>query len=234
MASILLTRSKKENDYAAKKLNKLGFASISLPMLEYVDHAISSSDLSHYKHIIITSKYAAKIACSIYNKPVECWVVGKQSANILSQNPNIKVTGIAKNVKELLSIIDMISEKEAEEFFSFSAYLSGDVIAENLSPFIKRVVIYRVLYTDSISKHQIYNISNSNIKYILVYSKNCAINLVKLIEKYNLFQYLRDSTIIAISKEVSDIFSPINIRAISSEEPNFEDMLKLLISHEKK
>lgn len=234
MASILLTRSKEENESTAKKLQHLGFDSLSLPMIEYIDQPISNNDLSQYKHIIVTSKYAAKMAYSIYTWPVECWVVGKKSASILKQNPYIKVTGIARNVKEILSIIDMIPEEEAEEFFNSSVYLSGDVITENLSPFIKRIIIYKVLYTVSISKHQIDNISNNNIKYILVYSKNCAINLVRLIEKYNLFQYLRESTIIAISEEVSDIFSRINIKSINSKEPNFEDMLKLLIAHEKK
>lgn len=232
MASILLTRSAAENELTAQKLNKLGFSTISLPMISYIDEEISE-DISKYNHIIVTSKYAATIIAS-FDRKIECWVVGAESANILAKNPNITITGIATNIKELLSIIAMVPEEEAEVFFGSSIYLSGDIITQELPSFIKRCVIYKVLYTDKVSKHQIESISSNKIKYILVYSKNCAINLVRLIEKYDLFRYLQHSTVVAISKEVSSIFTNANIKAIYSTKPVFEDMLKLLIDHEQK
>lgn len=233
MTHILLTRSAEENELTTQKINDVGFSSISLPMISYIDEKISE-DLSDYHHIIVTSKYAAKIVSSYFDRKIECWAIGTESANILSQNPNITVTGIAKNVKELLSIIHMIPEEEATLFFESSIYLSGDIITQELPNFIKRLVIYKVLYTDKVSKHQLDSISNEKIKYILVYSKNCAINLVRLIEKYELFPYFKHSTVVAISEEVSSVFASINIKAIYSTEPVFENMLKLLIEHEQK
>lgn len=232
MTNILLTRSAEENELTAQKLAALGFSTISLPMISYIYKEISE-DISDYSHIIVTSKYAAKIVAS-FDRKIECWVVGEESANILSQNPNISITGVSKNVKELLAIISMVPEEEAEFFFQASIYLSGDIITQELPNFIKRLIIYKTLYTDSISKHQLETISREKSKYILVYSKNCAINLVRLIEKYDLFPYFQHSTIIAISKEVSLVFLDTNIKAIYSKKAVSEDMLKLLIEHEQK
>lgn len=229
MSHILLTRSSKENELTSKKLESLGFSTISLPMLSYLDEEINYEEIAYYKHIIITSKYAARLISERYQHFAECWVVGKESAKILSENPNIRITGIAKNTEELLSIISMVPEEESEDFFKSTIYLSGDIITTPLPKFIKNLIIYRVFYTDLISKHQIDMISKEKIKYILVYSKNCAINLIKMIEKYGLFHYFRKSTVIAISKEVADVFDDSKIKAIYSREPVFEDMLKLLI-----
>lgn len=230
MTDILLTRSQVENEATSDKLSTLGFNSISLPIISYQNLNLEITD--QYTHIIITSKYAAKLISSKIKHKVECWVVGKESAAILQNNPNITVTGIAKNIKSLLEIIALIPEKEAHTFFNNSIYYSGDIITEDLPEFIKRQIIYEISYLNEIEDKLLNEIQSKSLKYIMVYSKNCGIRLINLIHKHNLLPYLKDSVLIAISAEVADLFSNIIEKRLYATEPSFENMLKLLIEHD--
>lgn len=226
MANVLLTRSKNENELATKKLSLLGFKTISLPILSYQDLPFELTET--YKHIIITSKYAARLASKNINHPVECWAIGKESAAILANNPNIAITGVAKNLQELLGIISLIPEDEASDFFNQTIYLSGDIITKELPSYIKKQVVYKVSYLEEVEPLLLEKIKAEPIKYTLVYSKNCGINLIRLINKHNLLPYVKDSALIAISKEVSDLFNNFFLQRMHSSEPTFEHMIKLL------
>lgn len=230
MTNVLLTRSQSENELAAKTLSSLGLKSISLPILSYQDLPLEISE--NYKHIIISSKHAAKIASKTIVHQVECWVIGKESAKILATNPNIKITGVAKNLQALLEIISLIPETEASDFFDKSIYLSSNIITKELPSYIKKQVVYNVSYLDLLDETLLKNIKNEPIKYILVYSKNCGLNLIHLITKHNLLPYLKDSALIAISKEVSDLFEDLLSKRTYATEPTFENMLELLKKHE--
>ncbi len=226
MTNVLLTRSENENELAAQKLSSLGFKTIGLPILSYQNLPLEIEE--NYKHIIISSKYAAKIVAKNIKHKVECWVIGKESASILANNPNITITGVAKNLQALLEIISLVPEDEAADFFNQTIYLSGDIITKELPCYIKKHVIYKTSYLDEIEPLLLEKIRTQPIKYILVYSKNCGINLIHLINKHNLLPYVKDSVLIAISKEVSDLFDNLFLQRTHSSEPTFEHMIKLL------
>jgi uroporphyrinogen-III synthase len=230
MANILLTRSAIENQLTSEKLSSLGFSSISLPIISHQNLNLEITDQS--THIIITSKHAAGLLAKAIKHKVECWVVGKESAAILSKNPNIEVTGIAKNLQSLLEIISLVPEDEALIFFNKTIYYSGDVITHDLPSFIPRQIIYHTSYLSEIEPEVIEQIKITAIKYIFVYSKNCGTTLINLIHKHNLLPYLQDSALIAISPEVSNLFEGINLKRLHGAEPTFEHMIKILIEHE--
>lgn len=230
MANILLTRSAIENELTSEKLSSLGFDSISLPIISYQNlHPIITDQSTH---IIVTSKHAARLLAKSIKHKVECWVVGKESAAILSENPNIEITGIAKNLQSLLEIISLVPEDEAPVFFNKTIYYSGDIITHDLPSFIPRQIIYHTSYLSDIEPELIEKIQTSPIKYIFVYSKNCGTTLINLIHKHNLLPYLQDSALIAISPEVSNLFEGIAIKRSHGAEPTFEHMIKILIAHE--
>lgn len=230
MPVVLLTRSSEENELESKKLAIKGFDSVSLPMLYYDDLPFEIE--GSVSHAIVTSKHAAKLLAKNVQNRLECWVVGHESAKILSSNPQIEVTGKAQNVKELLDVISMVSSDDAKDFFANSRYYSGDVITQELPSFIRREIIYNISYTDLVAAHHIEIIKKSQVKYILVYSKNCAINLMKLIQQYSLLPYLQDALVVAISKDVADVCKEFDVK--HAPRASFSSMLELLIENERK
>ncbi|MES2215533.1 MAG: uroporphyrinogen-III synthase [Pseudomonadota bacterium] len=231
LPGVLFTRSSEENTAAISRVEKLNFNAYSAPMLYYKD--VDPYPISHKNHIIITSKYAAKIIAVKHSSHAECWVVGKESAKILERNPYLKITGISKNLKELLSVIKFIPEEEMGEFFENSLYLSGNIITEELPKFIERHVIYETCYTKELPQNVIETIQNYQIQYIMVYSKNCAVNLISLLTSYNLLPYIRASVVMALSQKIASIFDGLVVDTIYSHSANFEDTLKLLVQYEK-
>lgn len=241
MLKVLLTRSKEENDLAATELSRLGWAFCLAPMLTYKNLPYDFAALP--RHIIITSKHAAKIVTAgitarpldpVYAQGQKCeaWVVGQESAAILEANPCIKITGVAKDLKALKAIISMIPEEEAAEFFASSLYLSGNIVTHDLPDYIKRDIIYEVFYADEIPEDAVSTIKNGEIEYIMAFSKNSAKNLIKLLGSYKLLPYIRHSAVIGISQEVAELFDGICSKSLHSESPNFSDMIKRLV-HEK-
>lgn len=255
MNKILLTRSEEENELAARELSQLGFSPYFAPMLSYKNSPYDSSTI--LQHIIITSKHAAKVVASWHLQPespedltgvgngegdkdkdregklIEAWVVGQESATILQTNPCIKITGVAKNLKNLTNIISMIPQEEAPEFFAKTVYLSGNIVTHDLPEYIKRDIIYEVSYVEEIPENTVAAIKNGEIRYIMAFSKNSAINLIRLFRLYKLLPYVHHSAVIGISPEVARLFDGICSKVLHSELPNFSDMIKILV-HEQK
>lgn len=231
MPIVLLTRSEDENEIEAVKLLKSGFDIVSMPLLSYKDLDFEIEE--NVSHAIVTSKHAARLIADKVASKLECWVVGSESAKILSSNPKIEVTGVAKNVKELLGVISMIPEDEAGDFFKNSTYYSSDVITWQLPAFINRQIIYNVSYLDLVSEHHLKIIKKSEIKYILVYSKNCAINLMSLIKRHALLPYLEKAYVVAISSDVAQLCNLFSMK-LAAANPSFENILELLIENEQR
>lgn len=229
---ILLTRSSEENIQTAEMLREIPLELYFAPMLSFEDLDISL-DNTEQKHLIITSKHAAKLVSKNIKTPKECWVVGKESANILAKNNNIQITGIAQDIKQLNDIIDSVPLAEHESFFNGSIYLSGNIITQELPLSIKRKVIYNTIYSTNLTEDIIKAISNKHIKYITVYSKNSSHTLISLLKQHNILRYVNSSVLIAISKHVADVFDGLVDNRIYPEEPNSESMLQLLKRYEK-
>lgn len=219
--TVLLTRSQKENDILASAISELGFEPISCPTIEFQKLPIDLKSLESFDNIIVTSKFAATIISKIYPHKVNCLCVGEESASILSQNPNIKVTHIANSAEAL----------EYKAQLHNAVYLSGNIVTV---PFEKatRCIIYNTIYTENISQDAL-NAMHPEVKFVLLYSKNCALNLINLLSKYNLLQTVKNSVVIAISSGVASIWEPYSAETLYPEAPQSTEVLKLLVEYER-
>jgi uroporphyrinogen-III synthase len=249
MKRILLTRSEEENKKIAKRIE--GFEVLSCPMLFYKDLPIDWDEFKAYSNLIITSKYAAQLVSEHYPFEVDVYVVGEESAGILSANPRLKVVYVGKSAELLLSsllgehkVIDAATQKKMSELaghkvwvashsFAMTSnqtiYLSGNHITTEFED-IKRKEIYRVDYPDSLNPE----IFEKPIDYVFIYSKNSCKNLIKLLEEHNLLQKIKNSVSIALSRALADQMRYYVSDVIYPDKPVAEDMINMFLEYERK
>lgn len=247
MKRILLTRSEEENNKLAKSLE--GFEIISSPMIYYKDLPIIWEEFKGYSNLIITSKYAAKLVSENYPYRVLAYVVGEESANMLKKNPNVTLGGVFENVELLSSllrgahkVIDMTCQEKMGELQAQKSldcvtmlamtsnvlYLSGNHITQQI-PNVTRKEIYHTEYATSLNPQ----ISEGSIDYVLIYSKNSANNLIKLLRRHNLLQNIQNSVSISLSKKLAEQLRNYVSDIIYPEKPIADDMIKLLFEYER-
>lgn len=227
MKRILLTRSEEENNKIAEKLQ--GFELLSCPMLFYKDLPIDWDEFKAYSNVIITSKYAAKLVSEHYPFKVGVYVVGEESASILSANPRLKVVYVAENVDLLLSLPHLLPCDHLVMKSNQTIYLSGNHITNEFDD-VTRKEIYRVDYAESLNLE----IFEKPIDYVLIYSKNSCKNLIKLLEKHNLLQKIKNSVSIALSRALADQIRDYVSDVIYTDKPMAEDMINMLLEYERK
>ena len=113
MKRILLTRSEEENKKIAKELT--AFEVVSCPMLFYRKLDVDWQEFKDFSHLIITSKYAAKLVADNYLFKVTAYVVGEESAKLLEQNPNVTLERVFKNIGELFAPHPQGSEANSQD-----------------------------------------------------------------------------------------------------------------------
>ena len=188
--TILLTRSKEDNQTLKDILTPKGYNCIECSLLKSVNIPFDPKALDPYNNIITTSKRAAKLMPRA-NK--NAWVVGNSSAEILRQkNYNIKY--IAASASELKDHIP-------KDIYSSTIYPASNMISVEMPDDIKVLQVYKVIYKDELSKDEI-KLIKDGIDYIALYSENCAKTLLKLIVENNLLKYLENTMVIAISSKV--------------------------------
>ncbi|MFK8040293.1 MAG: uroporphyrinogen-III synthase [Rickettsiaceae bacterium] len=236
MQNILLTRSSNENQALIEELKRWRFNcnTFSLPLISYNDLKFDCiSIIANYQNLIITSKHAAKILssalldlCDNYTNSIDVWVVGVESANILSAVSIINVRYIAQNVNALLQHLPL-------QLYGNSIYLSGDIITKELPNMIHRKIIYKIIYLQELSAEQNDFLINIRMNCILLFSQNTAKSLNRIVQIYNLTQ-LKTTSVIAISEKVANIAKREFDDVICSHEPSATEMIKLLIRHAEK
>lgn len=226
MTSVLLTRSTQENQELIPTLRQRNFSITDCPLIEYKNLEFDFLNvLENYPNIIITSKYAAKLLllASVQNNIKianhNAWAVGEVSYKILKQAGFI-VKYVAKNVQDLIKNLP-------PHIYNTAIYLSANEITMHLPKEIKRQVIYEVTYNSEIKENNLQDINNG-IDYILLYSRNCAKTLVKLLFKYDLTKKLENATVITISLGVANIIRQHFKNVIYSKESQTA-MIELLI-----
>jgi len=229
MQKILLTRSVDENEILSRELLELGFEPISAPMIVYKILPYDFSLFQNATDIIITSKFAAKIIADNYPYNVNCYIVGEESANITKRNIHINIEYIADTADEL-------KEYCKAKFAGVSSaskiiYFSGNIITVPFE-YADKHVIYEVEYTDRLEKNVITAIENE-VNYILLYSKNCAANLIKLLKQYNLLQNIQNSVVIALSSRVASEYERYASCVLFPHRPKAVEIIKLLIDYGK-
>ena len=274
MRRILLTRSEEENNRIAEKLS--GFEVISCPMLFYKDPNVDWEEFKDYSHLIITSKYAAKLISEHYPFKVTAYVVGEESARLLEQNPNVTLVGVFRDVGEIMGAFygPASSRNEQSSYPGPSVipdldpgsinksipgprlggrgdrpglrprmtgrgkplpqddgrvlYLSGNHITQDV-PFATRKEIYHTEYADSIDPE----IFKEDIDYVMIYSKNSANNLIKLLGEQNLLQKIENSATITLSKNLAHQMEDYVKEILCPEKPLSEEMINILLEYER-
>lgn len=220
LKNVLITRSAEENLILSQKIKELGLNPLSTPMLSYEQLQYNFAKFAFYKNMIVTSKFAAKIVADGYTYHIKAFVVGEESAEILRSNKNIEVAGVYDNVEGLIGKNSTCNDVD-------TVYFSGNYISHEI-PFATRYIIYNTHYTKEFSKNMLETIAQGRADFIMLYSKNSAINFIDLIKRYKSLQNLQNSVVIAISKEVADIVQDYVKRVFFPKKPNADEMIEIL------
>ncbi len=248
MKKILLTRSENENQILSGEVSRLGFIPILTPMISYEKLPVDFIQFRDGLDIIITSKFAAKIIAENYHYNANCFVVGEESASILKLNPKLNIKYIAEAAEELVLILPSFSgltrepindkwvlgsvpEDDGNVLNDRIIYFSGNIITTDFES-AKRHVIYNVEYPDSLDENTIQEIKKG-IKYIFLYSKNCASNLILLLKRHNLLQNIKNSVVIAMSSGVASEYEGYVSTILFPAKPKASEILRLLVEYER-
>lgn len=227
MRKVLLTRSSEENDLLAKELEDLSFEPVFCPMLSYDKRSMDFSSFKDVKDIIITSKFAANIIAKEYHHFSNVYVVGVNSARIISENPMLNIGYIGRDAKDVKSHFERLKLPRDEVI-----YFSGNNISTEFG-FGQRVIIYDAIYTKEISDEVERRIAKG-VEYILLYSKNCADNLVSLLSKHDLLQKVGNSVVISLSENIVSNIRKYFLDVVYPDEPDPDEMIKLLRQYDSK
>lgn len=201
---IILTRSFYDNLFVEKQIKDSEHCSnpnilcLNLISFQNIKFDFDGGD-DDYSNIIITSKHTASILPK-NTQGQNAYVVGNYSANIL-ENKGYNIKCVAKNASELRSVIESeIDNNEGESFI----YFSGDHITLEMPSYVRREIIYKTEYKESLSAEEIAFIKEG-VDIIPVYSVNCAKTLINILDSNNLIKKVANSSIIAISSNVADV-----------------------------
>lgn len=215
MKYVLLTRSVKENTRLRLRLVKKGIPSLQLPLIRLT---CIPCEIKNHGLIIITSKFAAKIASRKIKHKASVLVVGQVSASILASNPYIKVLKIFDDVQKLKDFVDDLDAS------SRILYLSGSIIKTQMPSFVERQVIYKVRYRINLPTQ--FKRKLSKIKVTMLYSENSAKTFINLCEKNGIIKYVKNIIFITLSNNIKSIVQ--GFKVCSCKKPLEEKMLELL------
>ncbi len=222
---VLLTRSIKENLLLQAKLEKVGFITCNSPLICYKVLDVNFNEIiNKFKNVIITSKFAAKIAAANINYNINCFVVGEISSQILQQNKFIKIAATYNTVEELLMKMPKVKE---------IIYLHGNYISFYPPNIWASKIIYTVEYEKDLTNETKKNLSLGQISYILIYSYNTAQSLIRLLEKNSLVFVLQYIRIICISSKIAELFKDLAQTVLFPEVPTSDNMVKILLNYDK-
>lgn len=215
MKYVLLTRSAKENTRLEQRLAKRSILSLQLPLIRL---SPITCKIKNYGLIIITSKFAAKIASKKIKHKAAVLVVGQMSASILSKNPYIKVLKIFDNAQELKDFLDKMQISEP------ILYLSGNIIKAQMPNFVERQIIYKVRYRINLSTK--FKRKLPKIKIIMLYSENSAKTFINLCEKNGIIKCVENIIFITLNNNIKKFLQ--GCKVIACKKPLEEKMLELL------
>jgi uroporphyrinogen-III synthase len=221
MRYVLLTRSASENLKLAKQINLMGIDTYSFPLIHLKELSIQWDALLQYSCIIVTSKFAAKIASQNIQHHINALVVGTESSEILRLNPFIKSINHFSNVHKLLaSLPNYINDK--------FVYLRGNITKAQMPSFVDNYVIYNTSYTPEMNLQLKQKIINLEIQIIMLYSENSSKTFLSLCAQNKILNYINKLTVIALSKNIQKVVRPYVQKILYCKEPINSSMLELL------
>ena len=219
MPNILITRSEKENIVFAKNFKNtdskiLFFNSFNLKIFD-----INFDEFQQFKNVIITSKIAANIIANSISYPINCYVIGKNSAKILRLNKNITISGVYKNIAAFTGYFLNLDNKEN------IIYYSGNFISFDFAG-IKRKIIYEVIYNHVIDID--FQKKSSEADVFVFYSCNAAKNFLHLLRKGGFLHLLSNKKIVALSNNIASLFTKISCEILYSSDSCNDQMVSII------
>jgi uroporphyrinogen-III synthase len=218
MKTVLLTRTKENNEYLRKYLINKSYNVLQEPMLENSINSgcLDGVDLKN-KKILVTSNFLAKSLKHLIKNPedVFIYVVGENSKKILENN-KFNILACSENIS---GIIDKINNKPV-------LYLRGNYISQILPFKHEEIIAYTTKYKNSFSLALIQQIKLHKIDIISVFSKETANSIISAITSENLGDYLKETKFICFSKEIAEIFKKMGFISLYSEKPDINSYIK--------
>jgi uroporphyrinogen-III synthase len=184
------------------------------PLFEYklLDFSLSRN----YDFLIITSRMAIKSLAlnNQIDKNIQIILVGKKSAEFLRENNFNNILYIANDIEDLLRFIEksFLFEKNA-------CYLRGNYISYYICQKYKNFnekIVYNILYKNDLSDEFKSNLKNGKIENLNFFSYKSLEEFIKICEKIDLIQYLKNINAFSMNKNsknkfTENIFKNINI-----------------------
>lgn len=219
--SVLITRAKGENMVLRSKLQTYGYEVLECNLIKYTLLPINLYALRSFTNIIITSNFAAKKLPQAWQDSIFVWVVGQNSAETLTRK-GYKIKFCTESALSLKQ--ELTNSKQITQMI----YLSSNKITVDMPHWVKRQIFYNVSYLESLTETQKMRYQKG-IDYILLFSKNCAKTLRKLFIDHNLLHCVTNTTIIAISSNVTETLNSNFQKKIVLQNSNL--MLEYLKNH---
>ncbi len=219
---ILLTRSTEENSELAKILEIKNYEIIEFPLISFeplINELQSLKDTINEYILIITSKYAAKLAAKYYaGLNLKAYVVGTASADILKE-AGFEILALEENIDKLLKLVP-----ETDNLL----FLRGTHISQDLCLRHKEAIIYNSYYVDRFPDKLVNQIKNQEIQTITLFSLNCAKALQNSIKFHKLESYVQSVSLFCLSKNIGSIFGEGAFKELKHpNSPNMEEFLRL-------
>jgi uroporphyrinogen-III synthase len=130
------------------------------------------------------------------------------------------------NVDEIINFIKILDKSKI-------IYLSGSVISKNI-PNITRHIIYETEYQIKIDENIIEQIKFAQIDHVMIFSALNFKKLIHIFKTHDILSYIKYSVFICISKNLAEIVKKSSLQACYVEEPNQNNMIKLITQYERK
>jgi uroporphyrinogen-III synthase len=223
--SVLITRSREDSAFLKEELLQGTKAPILIePMIEVSIEAKSRNlDLLQYDSLIFTSKNAVSYVKQYdYSEFLDkkCFAIGDSTKAALEE---IGFHDIHNAHNDIEGLVSAVLESES----SASLYFRGETITKDLKEEVScdEMVCYRVIGAKRFSKDLVEKLQRGEIKTILFFSENTANVFLSLCAKYEIANFLKETTILTISTKLS---RSIGAR-VKTNIKSFEGDSKLLI-----
>ena len=226
---ILFTRPLEDCHEMILKFQLLGHEISHLPLINIEGLKHEVPNYSEFKGIIFTSTNAIKfLDIKNINKKLKCFCVGsateKKARNAGFQNV-FAAEGNVNNLKEL--ILQNFNPTEGKLI-----YISGEVVSSNLDQelildgySIDRIINYRANEIKKYDENFIEKLKLNMPDITYIYSKNSAINFLKVIKNYQLETLWMNTNLMCVGEKTSAVLNEIKWKKIFLFNPGEEEFL---------
>ena len=226
---ILFTRPLEDCHEMMIRFKSLGNEISHLPLISIQGINYKSVDYSEFKGIIFTSSNAIKfLDIKSINKKLKCFCVGsateKKARDAGFQNV-FAAEGNVNNLKEL--ILQNFNPTEGKLI-----YISGEVVSSNLDQelildgySVDRIVNYRANEIKKYDENFIEKLKLNMPDITYIYSKNSAINFLKVIKNYQLETLWMNTNLMCVGEKTSAALNEIKWKKIFLFNPGEEEFL---------